>query len=253
MIHRIALYCFTLLLTLCFLPGIVSAQFEGQILFRAYEPDIIENTYREMEFTATEQRIQMKSDNHYKVFAGLDANTFLVRNDKNDFVFISGDSDALRISRDDVDGLSNLIQRIQGSSNSEIQQFDWDGQLEQTGETKNILGYNTEQIKVYQQDSNSYISVWLTEDIKINWGILQDTWHLSMAGFVDIDLPIEVFMNRNSFPLMIEYYEDGHLATLVEATRINRGRVDQEVVEIPGGVKMMGITELMMRMMRDRR
>lgn len=253
MMHRVTLLSLTALFILFFLPGKISAQFEGQIQFRTYEPDILENTYSGLAFTATEQRIHITSDNHYKVFAGLDANTFLVRNDRNDFVFISGDSDALRISREDVDGLSSLIQRVQGSSGSGDQQFDWDGKLEQTGESKNILGYDTEQIKVYQQDSDSYVSVWLTEEIKINWGILQDTWHQSMAAIVNMELPIEVFMNRNSFPLLIEYYEEGRLATVVEATSINRGRVNSNVLEIPQGVKMMGITDLMMRMMRDRR
>lgn len=253
MIHRIKFLCLTALLILFFLSEKASAQFEGQIQFRAFEPDRIEKPHRGLEFTATGQRIHMTSDHHYRVFGGLDANTFLVRNDRNDFVFISGDSDALRISREDVDGLSNLIQRMQGSSSSGQQQFDWDRSLEQTGETKTILGFNTEQIKVYQQDSNNYISVWLTEEIKINWGILQDTWHQSMAAVVNMDLPIEVFMNRNSFPLMIEYYEDDRLATVVEATGINRERVDQTVVEIPQGVKMMGITDLMMRMMREQR
>lgn len=230
-----------------------SAQFEGEIFFRAFEPENIGETERFMQFIATSERIYLSSNDQYRVFAGMDANGILVRNDHNDFVFISGETDALRISREDVDGLANLIERMDGSSDVHQNQFDWDGSLKETGETKTISGYRTEQIIVYDDSNNSHVSVWLTDTIKINWGILHETWYNSMSKFVKMELPIEVFMNRNSFPLQIEYYRDDKLVSVVEATRVNKRSIESQLVDVPEGVKMLGITDLMMRMMQDRR
>lgn len=240
------------ILVFSFLPDKAAAQFEGEITFRAYEPERAENPQRYLQFVATPERIHLSSNDRYKVFSGLDANGFLVRNDRNDFVFISGEDDALRISKEDVNSLANLIERMHGSAGTR-QPFDWDGRLQVTGETKTIAGYNTEQIKVYEEDSENYVSVWLTDAIKVNWGILEDSWHHSLSKVVDMDLPIEVFMNRQSFPLQMEFYRDDVLETVVEATRVNRSSIDIKLVEVPEGVKMLGIADLMMKMMRDRR
>jgi hypothetical protein len=245
-------YLLPFFLVFSFLPGQAAAQFEGEITFRAYEPERAENPQRYLQFVATPERIYLSSNDRYKVFSGLDANGFLVRNDQNDFVFISGEDDALRISKEDVSSLANLIERVQGSAGTG-QQFDWDGRLQVTGETKTIAGHRTEQIKVFEEDSENYVSVWLTDEIKVNWGILENSWHHSLSKVVEMDLPIEVFMNRQSFPLQMEFYRNNTLETVVEATRVNRRSIDRRLVEIPEGVKLLGITDLMMNMMRDRR
>ncbi len=252
MIKYIISAVFSFLLLFVIHPEQVTAQFEGEITFRAYEPENTMQANRYLQFIATPQRIYLNSNMRYKVFTGMDADGFLVRNDLNDFIFISGESDALRISKDDVDGLSNLMQRMTGSAANNTQQFDWEGRFEETGEREIISGHRTEQFKVYEEDTNNYISVWLTDEVKVNWGILEETWHQSMSKLVDMDLPIEMIMNRNSFPLKIEYYKDNRLETVVEAVRVQRRPIDQALVDVPEGVKMMGIADLMMRMMRDR-
>jgi hypothetical protein len=252
MIKYIISSVFSLFLILTIQPDQANAQFEGEIVFRAYEPESTMQTNRYLQFIATPNRIYLNSESQYKVFAGLDADGFLVRNDQNDFVFLSGESDALRISKDDVNSLTNLMQRMTGSSGNS-NQFDWEGRFRETGETETISGHRAEKFEVYEEDTNNYISVWLTDEVKVNWGILEETWHQSMSKIVDMDLPIEMIMNRNSFPLKIEYYRDNRLETVVEAVRVQRRSIDQALVEIPDGVKMLGIADLMMRMMRDRR
>jgi hypothetical protein len=252
MIKYIISFLFSILMVFVVQADKVSAQFEGEIVFRAYEPESGIQANRFLQFIATPNRINLNSDNQYKVFTGLDADRFLVRNDQNDFIFLSGDSDALRISKEDVDGLSNLMQRMTGGSGS-IQQFDWERRLEETGNREIIAGHRTEQFKVYEENSDNYISVWLTDEVKVNWGILEETWHQSMSKIIDLDLPIEMIMNRNSFPLKIEYYKENQLETVVEAVQVQRRSIDQALVDIPDGVKMMGFADLMMRMMRDQR
>ncbi len=252
MAKNIITFLLPFILVFSFLPDTAAAQFEGEIVFRAYEPERAENPQRYVQFIATPERIHLSSQDRYKVFSGMDANGFLVRNDRNDFVFISGEDDALRISKEDVNSLANLIERMQGSAASQ-QQFDWDGRMQVTGETKTIAGHRTEQIKVYEENSENYVSVWLTDEIKVNWGILENSWHHSLSKVVEIDLPIEVFMNRQSFPLQMEFYRNDALETVVEATQVHRRSIDRKLVEIPEGVKMLGITDLMMKMMMDRR
>ncbi len=232
---------------------VASAQFEGEVRFHAFEPDEPNSPTRTVQFFATPDRILLQSNFRYRAFPGLDADAFMVRNDRQDFVFLSGSEQAMQISKDEVQGLANLIGRMQGGNQGQSRSFDWDTRLEETGQTQQILGFRTEQFKVHEENSDRYVSVWLTDEIQIRWGMLQDTWDQTLSSVIEIDMPIEVFMNRRSFPLQIDYYDGDRLITRVEARQVDRRAVNPERFDIPEGARMIGIADLMMNMMRQRR
>lgn len=245
-----------LLLIMLLLSGLepLRAQFEGQVTFRAYDPGEINSPERVMHIYLTPERILLQSQERYRLMPGVIANGLLIRHDEKDFVFKTSENDGILITQADVDGLSNMLARLPGGSagSSSSQGFDWE-RVEETGESAVISGYPVQQLLVHEPDSDSWISVWLTDQIKVNWGILNETWKNSTAALVQSDLPIEVFMNRNSFPLLIEYYEEGEIVTIVEAVDVQRKSVETARMELPDSMRLTGFSDLVMRMMMERR
>ncbi|MEX2601331.1 MAG: hypothetical protein WD355_06760 [Balneolaceae bacterium] len=247
---------FFLLSALLLLSGLepLAAQFEGQITFRAYEPGEIDRPERVMQIYLTPERILLQSQDRYRLMPGVVANGLLIRHDEKDFVFKTSETEGIQITQEEVDGLSNMLARLPGGStgSTSSQGFDWE-RVEETGESAVISGYPVQQLLVHEPDSGNWISVWLTDQIKVNWGILNETWKNSTAALVQSDLPIEVFMNRNSFPLLIEYYREGERVTIVEAVDVRRQSVDSAQMDLPGTMRLTGISDLVMRMMMERR
>lgn len=231
----------------------LKAQFEGQIIFRAHNIESGQSgqNNRYMHFFITPQRILMQSEDQYRLMRGVHTDGLLIRHDHEDFVFKTDEGEGIQITKSDIEGLSQMLGRLQGSSSQDDGKFDW-SRVEETGESKEISGFTVQQLNVHDPEGNSYISVWLTDEIKVNWGILQETWSNSTSMLVQSDLPIEVFMNRNSFPLLIEYYKDDNLNAVAEAVKISKSAVDKDYLEIPADMQLLGFNELIMRMMRDR-
>lgn len=229
----------------------LKAQFEGEIVFRAHNTGQVEQQGRYLHFYITPLRILMLSEDQYRLMRGVRANGLLIRHDQKDFVFKTDDTEGIQITKADIDGLSQMLGRIQGNSRQNVERFDWN-RVEETDETRDISGYTVQLLKVHHPEDESYIAVWLTDEIKVNWGVLQETWSNSTSMMVQSDLPIEVFMNRNSFPLLIEYYKGGKLNAVAEAVKVTNSGVDKSMFEIPSDMRLLGFNELIMRMMRDR-
>jgi hypothetical protein len=228
------------------------AQFEGLVMFNGYDVDDPESTRSKMHMTITKDRILIMSDRQVNVMMGLNANGILVRNDQKDVVLMTGGSDALRLQQSDLDNFFNLLQRFQGAP-AQGTSFDWDANLDITGRTKTIHGYKVEEIVMKNMEDNTHISVWLTDQIKVNWGLLIDTWNRFGHIITEEEVPIDLFVNRNSFPLLIEYYRGDQLRTIIETTSLSEARVAPSAVSIPANVTLMGLSDMMMRMLRGQR
>lgn len=229
------------------------AQFEGKVEYRITNPQENEEPSR-LDLTFTNDRLFIRSDSEMNVMSGLSTNAILVRTDQNDFILMTAPDEALQVKKGDLDGLVNLMNRIQGrSAASQTEPFDWNERVVETGNTRNLHGYQTHEFRLNGDQSGNYISVWLTEDIKVNWGLLQQTWDDVGSKQVESEVPVEMVMNRNSFPLLVEAYEDYRVTMRAESIRVESGDFDRSVTEIPSGVRMMGLSELMMNLFRQRR
>ncbi len=209
----------------------------------------------DVSLTTTKDRIFIESGQKVNVVSGIQSDGILIRNDLQDFVFRTDDDEALKVSKSDLDGLIKLIQRFQGqSSGSESKEkFDWENRVEETGNTRTMHGYHTSEIKLKGENEDQYVSIWLTDQIKINWGLLLDFWYESGENFTDSDVPIELVLNRNSFPLMMDVYDEGEVVYSANVTGINTGSFDRSVVELSDNVRLIGFTDMMLNMFRQRR
>ncbi|WP_340105543.1 hypothetical protein [Rhodohalobacter sp. 8-1] len=228
------------------------SQFEGEILFNLeqYQPNRTESS--QFKLTALNNRIFISSQKDVDVVTGLKSNGLLVRNDLQDFVFNTGENQALKVSKSDLDGLMNMIERFSGSSSkSNNEQLDWKNRIIETDNVKQHLGYDVQEFRLLGENINQYVSIWLTQDIKVIWGLMTDVWNRAGNRFIDSEFPIELIMNSNSFPMLVEVFDNGQLVAKFESLKVETNNFDRSVVELSEQKRLVGLTELMMNMFRQ--
>lgn len=232
------------------------AQFEGEIMFEMQnysENDSAERTSFSM--TVSGDRLFITSNRQVEAVAGLKTTGLLVRNDLQDFVFHTAPGEALKIAKNDIDGLIQLIQRFNRSAPQSEQKaaFNWEESVIETGNKRNIQGYQTAEFRLSLEDSKETVSVWVTEDIKVNWGLLMQFWYETGQKLGGENVPVELVMNRNSFPLLIEVAENGATTMSLEATSINLSGFDRSVLDLSSQTKLIGMSEMMINLFRQQR
>ncbi len=246
----------SILISICLsaLPHYVQAQFEGQIDFLIHNYQDGNPEVTNLDMTFAKDRIYLGSQSTLDVMSGLSTNGILVRNDHQDFVFMTGHNEALKVAKSDIDGLVNLINRVQGKAEPEEKTpFRWDEKVVETGNTKTINGYQTREFVLKSDENNGSVSVWLTDQIKVNWGLLNEVWHTTGSKQLGEEIPIELVMNRNSFPLLIEAFEDDVIVLRAESVVVNTRNFDRSKIELSSDLKLLGFADLMMNMFRQRR
>ncbi|MCC5915087.1 MAG: hypothetical protein JJU46_11975 [Balneolaceae bacterium] len=248
---RLSFLLFILLITGLFTKA--EAQFEGQIEFQLQNLEEPAQSAINLNMIFFRERIYVESNASMAVLPGLNTSAVLVRNDHRDFVMHTGEYEALKVTKDDLDGLINLIERFQGSraSNGSGDSFDWDTNVTETGQKREIHGYTVSEFQMRGDGEDEYISVWLTDQIKVNWGLLNEAWQTTGRNHVGEDIPIELVMNRNSFPLMIESYRNGEVIFRAESVNVETGVRDRRKTRVSSDTKLLGITDLMMNMLRQ--
>jgi len=200
------------LLTLCLFLAVnteVYSQFDGEIKFQIEDFTNFEPEQAEFTFTATRDRLFLSSEQDIDVITGLRANGLLVRNDHQDFIFHTDTDEALKVSKDDLDSLMNLIERFSGASkNGETEKFDWEAGVVETGNTRSHLGYELHEFRLKGEHDDQFASIWLTDQIKVQWGLMVDVWNSAGPRFSESELPIELIMNPHSFPLLVEVFDN---------------------------------------------
>ncbi len=242
--HR---FIFILPVLMFLLPASLFAQFEGAISFRFVNLDKPAEESR-YELTASKNRLFLQSENQVQVMQMMNASGLLVRSDLDDFVLIDDENQALTLKNSDI---NRMISMFDGSEDKTSKSFDWENRVTATGNRRTIQGYEAEEMLLKSND-NETISIWLSEEIKLNWGILIDFWNTTGKSLTDEELPIELVMNNNSFPLLIEFKKNDQLKAKAEVYRIDRGRFNRDKLEIPKNAEVIGLSDLMMNMFRNR-
>lgn len=232
----------------------VAAQFEGEINYMVYYPQQSEDNRLNVELSITKDRVFVRSNATMDVMAGLKTTGVLVRNDHQDFVLMTEGGDGIKVQKSELDNIVNLVNRMQGKqTNAERERFRWDERVEETGNTREIQGYETSEFRLKGDNENEFVSVWLTDQIKVKWGLLLDAWYDAGAAQFEEDIPIELVMNNYSFPLLVEAYRNGEIVMSGSVTSVESGNVDRSRTEVPSDVKLLGITEIMMNMFMQNR
>lgn len=228
------------------------AQFEGEIQFEIYNPSEPGSERAKLHFSFTENRIFIGSDRSVNMLAGLRSEGILIRNDLKDFVLITSAEEGMNIKLEEIETLNTLINRMQMQQNPAVREpFDWDGRVLETGNSRQIYGYKAYEYLVLGDEENETLSVWLTDRIRINWGILREVWNTTGAVRFEQEIPVEIVMNRTSFPLLIEGKKDDMVVFRAETLHLNDTHFDRSVVEIPQGMRLLGLTDIMMNFFRQ--
>lgn len=236
-----------------------AAQFQGQIGMKIYSSDNGSPEVNEINMYVTPERIFLKGEDKMSLSEDLDASGLLIRNDMKDFILLMGEKDALQITKSEVEGLFDMLGMMSGNSSSvKYNEQSVEPGYRYTNKTRTIMGYECAEMIVEDrsEDSNgSYLSIWLTPNIDINWGMLAEPWKNlpeEMESAVNTMSQETIFQGKN-FPMLIEAYDanKGEMVRVMEVTSINRSNIAKAMVQVPAGVNLISISELMWKMMMN--
>jgi hypothetical protein len=222
------------------------AQFEGKITYESYQVNADGKKKNPDQFTlfVTPQRILLQGENRYEFVGNIQTEGVLVRLDFEDFVFLTGKDEALKISRADITSMMNMF----GGFNQQGQtppQIDY----ERTGEVETIAGHKCEKfVFADPENSDEYSEVWMTTDLDIRWGMLAETWGDSRQMFGG-DLPLDLIFREGYFPVRADAYRNGELTGRIEATQISESSIARAMVQIPPGVKVLSFQDYLFQKM----
>jgi hypothetical protein len=226
----------------------VHAQFEGQISMTIYNQengDITEENV--VNLYTTQERILIKGEDKINISDGMmEASGILIRSDMRDFVIMMGEKEALRFTKEELEGMFSMINMMSGG---EMDKSDSDMNYAYTNEVRTIEGLQATELRVYGKEQKNYLSIWLTNDLDIDWGMLSEPWKNvpgSMSG--QVNQMTQEFKSRN-FPLLIEVTEKGETSTIFEVTKVKKSRIAKDMVEMPAGLQLVSLQEMIMKAM----
>ncbi|MDR9418843.1 hypothetical protein [Gracilimonas sp.] len=230
------------------------AQFEGQIMMNLYSNDNGKQEVSTLNLFATADRIMLKGEDNYNFMDQVSTDGLLIRNDIKDFIIMTGNDQALQVTKKEIEGLVEMFSSWGGSSSSSGTNGTPDNRYRFSDETREILGHQAaEMIIENDEDPNKYLSVWLTPEIDINWGMLAEKWN-NMPADIDKELngmSQEIIFKRKNFPLLIEAVDGNKRVKIMETQNVNRSNVAKAMVEIPSGVTLMSFKDYVFKMMME--
>ena len=251
----ISIFTLSVLLSLATQVDSLFAQFEGEVRFEITEQ---RSNDREAETSGlrmafANDRIFVASDVSLNVMSGLSTNGILVRNDLQDFVLMTGNGEGLKVAKSELQSVVGLIDRVQGPAVVQTEPFAWDQRVKETGRSQQIQGYTAHEFQVTGDRDGEIVSVWLSDQIKIKWGLLEEVWYSMGRTRFEKEIPIEIVMNNTSFPLLVEVSRDGQVVLNARASMILATNFDRSLTEVPADTKLLSFTDLMMNFFRQQR
>ncbi len=239
-------------LALCFLivGNTAQAQFEGQISMNLYGEKNGVRQANILNMYVTTDRIFIKGEEDVNLGESFNSGGMLIRNDKKDFIVLMENNDALQVTKSEIEGLFKVFLSWGGESSKGGSQNN-DINFEYTDNTRTIKGYKTYELLISSSEDDEKMSVWLTPNIDINWGMLAEPWKNLPA---EADKAVNrisrdaVFTGKN-FPMLIEVTGKKGTEKVMEVNNINKSSIAKAMVQIPTGVNLIGVTELMFKMM----
>ena len=228
----------------------VQAQFEGKIVFDSYEvsPDGSRKQIDQYNLFITNDRILLDGNKKYNVVGSIQTEGVLVRLDFEDFVFLNGEETALKISKQDITSMMNFFTNGNSENIVDGEQLNY----RKTGERKVIKGYSTEEFIFTDRDnSNDYAVVWMTDNLKVDWGMLSEKWGNADLDMLGEDLSFDLVFKEGYFPLLMEAYRAGELRELTEVSHISESSIARAMVQIPSGVKVLSFQDYLFSKMSE--
>ncbi|MFD2532647.1 hypothetical protein [Gracilimonas halophila] len=228
------------------------AQFEGQISMNLYSEENGVTEVSELNLYATSDRIMIKGEEDFDLMSQMSTDGLLIRNDRKDFVIMTGNNQALQVTKEEIEGLVDMMAGWSENGNGSDDKPKRKTTYSFSDRTQNIIGFDAAELIVEDAENpNKHLSIWLTNDIDVNWGMLGERWNKLPA---DIDAEVngmaqEIIFKGKNFPLKIEAVENGKRVTLMDVSNVNRSSIAKGMVEVPSGVTLMSFKDFVFQMM----
>ena len=222
------------------------AQFEGEINMNMYRyNDSVLSGTTVLDLYVTKERMFFKGENSINLLNGLiETNGILIRSDVNDFVIMTGQKEALQFTKAELEGTFPLISMLSNVSNAQA-----NVNFEYTNEVRTIQGFKASELRVQNENDDGYISIWLNDEIDINWGILSESWSNVPASYSDLVEKMGQELKSQKLPMQVQITNGAETKTLLEVTEIRTSRIAKDMVEMPVGLQFIGLQKMIMKAM----
>lgn len=244
-----------ILAVLCVLPLYAFAQekqFTGSVTISAYQVNDDGNAVnkREMPVMMSPTRIRISDLDKLgsnQVLTTIGTNDMLIRLDQEDFIFMRSATEGIQIKKAELQGMMTFMAGMQGNTAAQPQtRAEMD--IRQTNDRKQINGVEAVKWVVKEKGSDAENFVWISDDFNVNWGMLTESWASVLPG-VNI-LPATDLISGGKTPVRVETFNNGKLVSVVEVKNINVN-IDGKLLEVPQGVKIISMQEMMLNRMRN--
>lgn len=247
------LYSIVLTLIFSFLTVYSQAQFEGHIKLNVYAEEDGETSTNELNLFATSSRILIKGEESIDLISGMSSDGLLIRNDMKDFIVMAGENKALQVTKIEIESMVDMLAGWDNASNADTEEsIKTDYSF--SDRTQEILGYTAAEMIIRNKEKpENYLAVWLTPDIKINWGMLGERWK-NMPKSIDKEvngMSQQIIFKDRNFPLKVEVVEGNKRTVLMEATNVNESSIAKAMVEVPSGMVLMSFRDFIFQKMME--
>jgi hypothetical protein len=246
------LFALTFALLIALTSSAAYAQFEGQITMNLFSYDNGQPEVSELNLYATKDRIMLKGEENLELMGGVSSGGLLIRNDMKDFIIMTEEKKALQATKAGIESMVEMMTGWAGESESDPEAPEVKYTFSERTQTVN--GFETtEMIVTDTENPGKHLSVWLTPDIDINWGMLAEPWK-GMPTSMDKELngmSQEIFFKGKNFPMLVESVEGDERTKVMEVRNVNRSSIAKAMVEVPAGVQLISLQEFIFNMMME--
>lgn len=177
---------------------------------------------------------------------------FLLRNDLRDVVLFTGESEAIRVSQSELAALLELVKTylLTGSSTQQANPGTGSDHVWiRTDEKKRIRGLQAVKWRGRNDDRGEVIDLWLSESYTFDWTFFSGQWR-AITSLIDAEgFNVGFFFENGSVPLQADVYQSRALIYRVSAIQVDQEDLSAERLDVPAGVKLLSLSDLMMKML----
>jgi hypothetical protein len=226
--------------------------FEGTLVFKGYE---LENGQMQESGSFTlvcnKDRMRIHTDGDKTstdMLPGVESDQILIRHDKQDFVVFTSETEALSITKTDIEGILGMFKAFMSNDEPEMTR-EPAGELKKTGSSETFNGFKASQW-IYINDENEEIHLWMSENMRLNWGMFKEPWFFDISS--DFSGPFGKIIEDGYVPLKVEAYKDGELTMVLETEKITKQKISNSDLDVPSGVKLKTLQQMMMEQFQGR-
>ncbi|MDI6400887.1 hypothetical protein QLX67_02680 [Balneolaceae bacterium ANBcel3] len=178
------------------------------------------------------------------------AHTVIVRNQRNDIVFLTSDNKALVMRKQEVQQMIQMMENIAQAHGQSLKSGP-SYQFTQKEEEKHINGWHARKWGATSRETSGEWHLWVTRDLNMPWGMLSEDW-LTRYSFIS-ELPISQWLNENKIPLQGELMSDGKMVEGFSIESISEEAIHPSRFTIPETYQQVTFQQLLFGQMRNNR